>query len=395
MHCLFVSSLLPEPNPRTGFEIANRAILSAFVEAGARVTPVGFRRPGGPSAREGEIDLGTLGIENAAAGALRKMRWVAGAWAARLPVSAAKLRVMSDAVLARRLGAAGPFDALILNGVQMAGAYPFLLDLAPSVFVAHNVEHVSARENAGSAAGLVSRLLYAREARLLQRIETRICARANAVHTLAQADLGPLGLAQDPKATTLPLTVGRTPAGKECARAHDVGLIGTWSWAPNRIGLDWFLSKVAPLLSPDITIAVAGAFDGPPPAAPPNVSFAGRVPDAQGFVRASRVIAIATKGGTGIQLKTLETLEEGMPSVATSPALRGIDGARPSNLRIADEPQAFADALEEAVRNDREGRAVRLDGRSFVAARRAQAVEAARRSLALLGAASPDGAAPR
>lgn len=388
MHCLFISSLLPEPEPRTGFEIANRAILSAFADAGARVTAVGFRRPGGPAPRAGEILLGDLAIENAGAGGVRKALWVGKALAANLPVSAAKLRVLSDTALRTRLSSAGAFDALILNSVQMPAAYPFLLDLAPCVFVAHNVEHVSARENAASAASPVSRLLYGREAHLLKRIETRLCARATAVHTLTEADLGPLGLRGDTRALVLPLSVGRAQGPDDGGRAQDVGLIGTWSWAPNRVGLDWFLREVAPLLPSDITVRVAGAIDGPAPSAPANVAFLGRVPDAQGFVRGSRVVAIATRGGTGVQLKTLEVLEEGMPAVATTPALRGIDGARPANLRIADDPRSFAAALVSAIAADRDGQAVRLDGRAFAQQRRSQAVEAARRSLARLAAAA-------
>ena len=141
----------------------------------------------------------------------------------------------------------------------------------------------------------------------------------------------------------LALSIGRDGAtADDGKRQHDVGLIGTWSWAPNRVGLDWFLERVVPLLPADVTVAIAGRIDGPPQNMPANVSFVGRVPDAQDFVRGSRVVALATKGGTGVQLKTIETFEEGLPAVATPAALRGID-AVPDNVRVADDPQAFAD----------------------------------------------------
>ncbi|MDX1732626.1 MAG: glycosyltransferase, partial [Aurantimonas coralicida] len=100
-------------------------------------------------------------------------------------------------------------------------------------------------------------------------------------------------------------------------------------------------------------------------ALPGNGSFLGRVADAQAFVGASRVLALATRGGTGIQLKTIETFEEGMPAVATPQALRGV-GAVPANVRIADDPQDFADRLVELVAAERAGEALRMDGGDFV-----------------------------
>ncbi len=142
-------------------------------------------------------------------------------------------------------------------------------------------------------------------------------------------------------------------------------MIGTWSWAPNRLGLDWFMTEVAPLLPPDLAVGIAGRFDGAPPPAPAQVRFLGRVPDAQGFVRSGRVVALATRGGTGVQLKTIETFEEGMPAVATPSALRGIGAALPGNVRVADDARAFAGALVDLVRRERAGEALRLDGRAF------------------------------
>ena len=108
---------------------------------------------------------------------------------------------------------------------------------------------------------------------------------------------------------------------------------------------------------------------GKPPAAPSNVRFAGRVDDAQAFVRASRVIALATKGGTGVQLKTIETFEEGLPAVATTAALRGVDRL-PENVRVADDAAGFAAALCESVGGERQGAVQRCSGFGFMLAQR-------------------------
>lgn len=364
MHLLFVSSLLPDDDPSTGFEIANRAIVAAYRRHGVRLTFVGFRRPGSRPARADEICLGELAIENSGASVLRKAAWVGAALARNLPVAVAKVAGLGRAELLDRLAEAGPMDGYVLSSVQMPAAYPFLAREKPSIFIAHNVEHRSARENAQNAGSIHTRLLYDREAALLERAEADICRDAAVVHTLSEDDRDGLGLAESDKCVPLALTVGRPIAADTGERTHDVGLIGTWSWAPNRVGLDWFVDRVVPLLPSDISIAVAGRFDGPPPAVPANVTFLGRVEDAQRFVGASRVLALATKGGTGVQLKTIETFEEGMPAVATSQALRGVDRV-PANVRVADTPRDFADRIVELVAAERVGRSLRLDGAAF------------------------------
>lgn len=385
MHLLFLSSLLPEAEPATGFEIANRALVEGLEAAGARLTLAGFRRPGSPRPAAAHVDLGERGIENAAATRVRKARWVLEALANRRAVAVQKLRAFPYAELRRRLREAGPADGIVLSSVLMPIAFPELLsDFGPAIVVAHNVEHRSAAENARDAGSAPIAALFRREARLLRAGEERVCARAAVVHALARDDARQLGLAGDPRSIPLPLTVGRGRATSDDGeRRFDVVLIGNWSWAPNRAGLDWFVRDVVPRLDTYIHVGIAGRFDGPPPAAPSSVEFLGRVDDAQRFVRSGRVVALATRAGTGVQLKTIETLEEGMPAVATSLALRGIEAVLPGNVRVADEAARFAWALDDLVRRERAGEPLRLDGRAFAERQRAMLREGLARGLAL------------
>ncbi|BDA82761.1 glycosyl transferase [Aureimonas sp. SA4125] len=381
MHLLFISSLLPDGDAASGFELANRAIVDEYRRQGVRLTLAGFRRPGSRPAGEDEIDLGEMAIENAAVGGRRKLAWLARAFSAGLPVSAAKLAVLDPTVLRAKLARAGEVDGYVLNSIQMPTAYPFLSAERPSIFIAHNVEHLSAEENARNARSPAARFLYRREARLLAVAERRICRRAAVIHTLSREDQRLLGLAQNPSCHPLALSIGRPTLPDAGCRTHDIGLIGTWSWAPNRVGLDWFVEKVVPLLPDDLRIAIAGRFDGPPPAAPANVRFVGRVADAQAFIQASHVVALATRGGTGVQLKTIETFEEGMPAVATPGALRGVDHV-PENVRVADDSKGFAAALVQMVADAQAGRVRRGNGFAFMLGQRHALSAAIRQGLA-------------
>jgi hypothetical protein len=382
MHLLFATSIVPDGALASGYEIANAVIIAALRRTGARVTVIGFTWPGKPASDpQNTIVLGAVDVRTESASSLQKLAWVAKAMLSGLTFASVKLRVVADSEVRAAIERAGPFDGYILNSVQFAGAFERLFGDRPSIFVAHNVEHRSAEENAAAAGSLFQRLLFRREARLLKAVEERLCRRARFVFTLAEEDRAALGVASDDRSAVLPLVtcteapVQKTPRRIDC----DAALIGTWTWQPNRIGLDWFLEKVVPHLRPDFRVRIAGGVPSGVTSAHPGVEFVGRVPDAQTFVRSAAVIPLISTSGSGVQLKTIETFELGLPSVATSHSLRGIDH-RPVNCVVTDGPVAFAGALEAAAADVRD-----VDGSAFHR-RQVKALDAAiRLSLKKLG----------
>jgi glycosyltransferase involved in cell wall biosynthesis len=141
-------------------------------------------------------------------------------------------------------------------------------------------------------------------------------------------------------------------------------MIGSWTWAANRAGLDWFLGEITPRLPSDFRIAIAGGMDAGGPQTPDNVEFLGRVADARAFIKSCRIVPLISRTGTGVQLKTVETFEMGLPSVATQSALRGIS-AQPENCMVADDPAEFAACLVDMVGRSRAGEPLDKDGRHF------------------------------
>lgn len=305
--------------------------------------------------------LGAIDVRTESASALQKLAWVGKAMFSGFTFASVKLRTVSNRDVQVALEQAGPFDGYVLNSVQFAGAFEKLFEDRPSIFVAHNVEHLSARENAAAAGGLFQRLLFRREARLLEIVEERLCRCARFVFTLAEEDRGALGVASHDRSAVLPLVTGAKAPTRNGPRRIDcdAALIGTWTWQPNRIGLDWFLGKVVPHLRPDFRIRIAGHMPSGVTSTHPGVEFVGRVPDARAFVCGAAVIPLISTAGSGVQLKTIETFELGLPSVATSRSLRGIDH-RPANCVVTDDPAGFAKALEAAAANVRD-----VDGSAF------------------------------
>jgi glycosyltransferase involved in cell wall biosynthesis len=382
----FLTSLVPVARPDTGFEIANAAILDALRAAGHEVIAFGFQRPGEvPADPEQAVVIARADIENAQVGPLRKLRWIAAALAGGLPVASAKLRMVGAGRLAEVVQASGPFDAIVLNSVMLPGAVPELLSLGPCLLVEHNIEHVSARQNAEHARSPLMRPLFAREARLLGRLERRLWREARFVWTLAEEDRLALGPELADKTAVLPLVSNRreSPPAAEDGRdaAYDIGLIGTWTWAPNFIGLDWFLREVCPLLPADVTVAVAGRLPAEMAPVPRQVTLLGRVSAADAFLRSCRIVALSSRAGTGVQLKTVEALELGLPAVATTLSCRGFT-EMPDNVTRADTPQDFAEALIARLAQIRGGDRQRVDGAAFMARQRKALAEALERGLA-------------
>lgn len=369
MHLVFATSIVPAGKPATGYEIANAAIIDALRRAGVRVTVLGFIWPRAvPADPETTVVLGEVDVRTDNASGVQKAAWLLKAMSAGLTFSSIKLRAVTPEAVAAALRSIGPFDGFVVNAVQLAGAFEDVFARRPSIFIAHNVEYRSAEENAAAAHGVMQKILYAREARLLRAIEARLCAAADYVWTLAEEDRALLGVEDASRSSALALVTRLTPPPAPAARQPDcdAALIGTWTWQPNRIGLDWFLERVVPLLPSDFTIRIAGKMPSGVSSRHKGVTFDGFVPDAVDFVKRGRVVPLISRAGTGVQLKTIETFELGLPSVATSRSLRGI-AARPSNCVVADTPEEFAGALVQMAKAPPPD----AEGRIFHAAQRA------------------------
>ncbi len=384
MRLAFLTSLVPVARPDTGFEIANAAVLSALRAAGHDVTAIGFVRPGEePAEPDKAVVVAAVDIENAVVSPVRRLEWLAAAFRHGLPVACAKLRQAGAGRLVEAVQAQGPFDAIVLNSVMLSGAFPELLKLAPCILVEHNIEHASARQTADHARNPLLRWLYAREARLLATIERRLWREARFVWTLSEEDRRALGPEGQDKSGVLPLVSGDTGdaarAEPEGEPAFDIGLIGTWSWEPNRVGLDWFLREICPLLPADLSVAVAGRIPSELQA-PPNVTLVGRVPSADAFLRSCRIVALSSRAGTGVQLKTVEAMQLGLPAVATPLSCRGFTEL-PANFTLAETPADFAQALVERLAAIRAGDRQRIDGAAFLAGQRAALAQALARGL--------------
>jgi glycosyltransferase involved in cell wall biosynthesis len=300
--------------PSSGGEVVTRALADALRAGGHDVTVIGFLRPEDPEPAEPWMRVaGRRPIETAAAPRATLARWALRALLRRRAFSEAKYMAydVPDA------------DLVLVDHAQVGWAAR-----APYVHVAHNRER-----DLYDGGGVVHR----REARRIDATERALAAGSLEVWTLTRADADAFAALG---ARTRALAVGVPPAPRpDVARVPGrVALLGTWTWGPNRAGLDWFRAEVVPRLPGDLEVVVGG-----------RGSELGLVPDAAGFLAAAGAIALPTIDGAGLPIKTLDAIASGAPVVATPLALRGIDDP-PPGVVVTSDPGRFAAALADAAR---------------------------------------------
>ena len=111
--------------------------------------------------------------------------------------------------------------------------------------------------------------------------------------------------------------------------------------------------------------------------------FWGRVESAQDFLNSVRVVPLISRGGTGVQLKTIEAFQSGLSCVATSSSLRGIDIVPPNCVR-ADTPEECSAAIAELVDKSRKGTLTQGDGTVFYEQQKKALLKALAKGVAAL-----------
>jgi glycosyltransferase involved in cell wall biosynthesis len=100
------------------------------------------------------------------------------------------------------------------------------------------------------------------------------------------------------------------------------------------------------------------------------------VADVSDAYDASDIVIVPIRFGTGLKIKTIEALGRAKPTISTSVGAEGLEMARGKAMCVADEPEAFADAILQLVENGPQRRALSDAAFEFAAAWNAETDEA-------------------
>jgi glycosyltransferase involved in cell wall biosynthesis len=143
--------------------------------------------------------------------------------------------------------------------------------------------------------------------------------------------------------------LARRPWGKR----RDVLFLGCFAHEPNADGVHWFVRAVWPLLLARgfrDRFVIAGSNIPPHIEAleSDRIKPIGYVPDLAPLFRSKRLSVAPLRFGAGIKGKVLASISRRVPVVATGVAVEGMGLSTGSDVMVANDPEAMADAIMRA-----------------------------------------------
>ncbi len=247
----------------------------------------------------------------------------------------------------------GPrFDAVLVCRHYVASEFfPLLRRYAPQarlLFDTVDLHYLRERR----AAELDGSAIAMRAAQRTRRLELALVDAADATLVVSEAERAVL--AHDaPHARVQVLSNLHQPAahGPGWAQRRDLLFVGGFRHPPNVDAVRWFVGEVWPRIHrarPDLQFHCVG---GDVPAAiqalssVPGIRIHGHVPDLQPWLDGCRISVAPLRYGAGVKGKVNQAMAHGVPVVATTPAVEGMHLRDGHDVLVADDAQAFADAV--------------------------------------------------
>ena len=134
-------------------------------------------------------------------------------------------------------------------------------------------------------------------------------------------------------------------------------LVGSWAYHPNREGLEWFLERVRPKLSPETKVTVAGSGAAPElkkAIAAAGYAFVDTPAELGPLYQATALSVVPLFSGSGTRGRILESLSYGRMVVTTAKGAEGLDLAPGEGILLAESSDSFAHKINLSLKNFQE-----------------------------------------
>lgn len=151
--------------------------------------------------------------------------------------------------------------------------------------------------------------------------------------------------------------------------SQSVVYVGHYGYPPNADAAQYFVRTIWPLVRARVPEAQFIAVGMQPPADladHPGVTVTGAVPDVRPYLAEAAAVVAPLRVGGGTRLKIIEAMAAGKAVVSTTLGAEGIDVVAGRDLLLADEPQAFADAVVSLLTNPELRAELGRSGRTLV-----------------------------
>lgn len=219
---------------------------------------------------------------------------------------------------------------------------------AKMVLRAHNVEHLIWQRTADEHPTAVTRSYLRMQVKKLKQYENYCSKVANAIIPISPVD-APYFAALNKNTFTAVCGCERVsnPVTINSTRFFHLGAM---DWLPNQLGVDWLLNEVWPLVmakNPNLELHLAGrAMEKKlTNLKQAGVVVHGSVIDAADFRDNHGIMLVPLLSGSGLRIKIVEGLAEGLPIISTSVGAEGVGATHGENILISDSASDFANAI--------------------------------------------------
>ncbi|HKY73015.1 MAG TPA: glycosyltransferase [Nitrospira sp.] len=231
----------------------------------------------------------------------------------------------------------------------------------PSVLFQHNVEAVIWRRHTDTQRSRLARLLCLAQWRRMQAFERGACQRYDAIATVSPQDRSIIEREYGaPVVRDVPTGVDTDywrPSRATEPEPYHLVFGGSMDWLPNDDAMKYFTRTIFPRIRascPEATLTIVGRNPFPGLRAlsrqHPHIRVTGRVDDVRPYLERAAVYVIPLRIGGGTRLKVFEAMAMERAIVSTSIGVEGLPIVNGTDALIADEPDAFADAVVRLLR---------------------------------------------
>ena len=251
------------------------------------------------------------------------------------------------------------FECAVVDHLAPTSYFP---DLPHAIFFQHNVETVIWRRHVEHASNPLRRAYFKLQAGRMYHYERRVSQESGHIAAVSRTDADQMrSLFGVTRVTEIPTGVDLgyfRPPTPPSAPTADLVFVGSMDWLPNVDGVLYFVREVLPLIRrqrPEASLAIVGRT--PPPniqqlaAADSRIQVTGTVPDIRPYLWSSAVSIVPLRIGGGTRLKIYEAMGARIPVVSTTIGAEGLAVHHPTDIRLADTPEAFAAQCLELLDN--------------------------------------------
>ena len=250
-----------------------------------------------------------------------------------------------------------PFNAIVARSFLAPFVDQFRA-LGPVILDAEDAEHIVVKELRGLSHSRLSRAVHPSTVHAMTALMRRFYPKADEVWLPSSLDAHAVReLVPEANVMVVPnvVAIGPRPTLPSDREGKTILFVGNRAYPPNESAVNELVHHIFPRIVnaiPTAVLQIVGK-EGEVVFAPSNsVQYVGEVPSLDTYYDGARIAVLPVRHGTGPKLKVIEALAQGVPIIATSKAISGLDLRPGIDVLVAESPSDLADLAITLLRDD-------------------------------------------